>query len=356
MSVYKNEQRGTWYATFRYTDWQGNRKQKKKEGFKTKKEAQTYEREFLLKETSNPNMIFSSLVQLYMNDIKTRIRQTTYETKENIIYNRVLPFFKNKKINEITAGDVRRWQNELINTGYSKTYIKTINNQLSAMFNYAMRYHNLRKNPAREAGSVGKKKADRVSFWTVDEFKKAISYLDEHDYITKMSLEVLFWTGIRQGELFALTQNDIDLNKGLIHITKSLAKLQNGDTIINKPKTETSERTVEIPQFLVDEIKEFMGRYTEPLEPDEQIFQTSKSNLTKKMKIISEKAEIKRIRVHDLRHSHASMLIDLGFSALMVKERLGHQNIETTLETYSHLYQSKNKELMDKMTEINNKS
>lgn len=356
MSVYKNEKRGTWYTTFRYTDWQGARKQKKKEGFKTKKEAQLFEREFLLKETSNPNMTFASLIDLYMTDIKSRIRITTYENKENIIYNKVLPYFKEKKIDEITSADVRIWQNELINSGYSNTYIKTINNQLSAVFNYAVRYHNLQKNPAREAGSVGKKKADRVSFWTVDEFKKAISYIDVNDYITKISLEVLFWTGIRQGELFALTQNDIDIDNGTISITKSLAKLSNGDIIINKPKTKTSERTVEIPPFLANGIKEFINRYPVALKPDEQIFQTSKSNLAKKIKAIAEKANLKRIRVHDLRHSHASMLINLGFSALMVKERLGHQNIETTLETYSHLYTSKNKELIDKMTEINKNS
>jgi site-specific recombinase XerD len=74
------------------------------------------------------------------------------------------------------------------------------------------------------------------------------------------------------------------------------------------------------------------------------------------MTAISQAAGVKRIRVHDLRHSHASMLINNGFSALMVKERLGHQNIETTLETYSHIYKSTNKKLMDKMTEINQKS
>ncbi len=353
MSVYKNEKTGNWYAIFRYTDWQGKRKQKKKEGFKTKKEAQNYEREFLLKETSTPEMTFNSLVELYMEDIKTRVRKNTFENKENIINTKVLPYFKDKPINTITASDVRRWQNNLIKENYKNTYIKTIHNQLSAIFNYAMRYHNLSGNPAREAGSVGKKKADRVSFWTVEEFKQAIQYIDKHDYITKISLEVLFWTGMRQGELYALTLKDIDFNNRIISISKSLSVLSNGEILISKPKTETSERTVEIPKFLNDNIKEFIDRHIGSFKQNERIFNTTKSNLSRKINRISEKANLKKIRVHDLRHSHASMLIDLGFPPIMVKERLGHQNIETTLETYSHLYKSKNKELMDKLEFLN---
>jgi len=352
MSVYKNEKTGNWYAIFRYTDWQGKRKQKKKEGFKTKKEAQNYEREFLLKETSTPEMTFNSLVELYMEDIKTRIRRNTFEIKENIINTKVLPYFKDKPINTITSSDVRRWQNTLIKENYKNTYIKTIHNQLSAIFNYAIRYHNLSRNPAREAGSVGKKKADRVSFWTIEEFKQAIQYLDEHDYITKISLEVLFWTGMRQGELYALTLKDIDFDNRIISISKSLSVLSSGEILISKPKTETSERTVEIPEFLNNDIKEFIDRHVTPLKQNDRIFNTTKSNLSRKINRIAEKADLKKIRVHDLRHSHASMLIDLGFSPLMVKERLGHQNIETTLETYSHLYKSKNKELMDKLENL----
>lgn len=355
MSVYKNQKTGNWYAIFRYTDWQGKRKQKKKEGFKTKKEAQIYEREFLLKETSTPEMSFNSLVELYIEDVKTRIRKNTYEIKEAIIRTKVLPYFKDKQINNITPADVRRWQNELISQNYSQTYIKTIHNQLSAIFNYAIRYHNLSKNPAKEAGSVGKKKADRVSFWTAEEFNKAIKYINEYDYVSKISLEILFWTGMRQGELYALTPQDINFKNNTISISKSLVVLSNGEININKTKTETSERIVEIPNFLINEIKEFMNRYVEPLKPNERIFKTTKSNLSRKINSIAKKAEIKKIRVHDLRHSHASMLIDLGFSPLMVKERLGHQNIETTLETYSHLYQTKNQELMNKLENLYNK-
>ncbi len=126
--------------------------------------------------------------------------------------------FKSSSINNITPADVRRWQNELISQNYSQTYIKTIHNQLSAIFNYAIRYHNLSKNPAKEAGSVGKKKADRVSFWTAEEFNKAIKYINEYDYVSKISLEILFWTGMRQGELYALTPQDINFKNNTISI------------------------------------------------------------------------------------------------------------------------------------------
>lgn len=352
MPAYKDSKTNTWYASFRYVDIKGVSRQTKKRGFKTKSEALNYEREFTYQENSTLDMTFASLTSLYMEDIKPRIRQTTYETKENIINNRVLPYFAKRKLNQITSNDVRKWQNELLKQGYSKTYLKTINNQLSAIFNYAISFHKATFNPARECGSIGSKQSGRVSFWLPDEFNKALEFLDEEDYITKISFEVLFGTGIREGELLALTLEDIDFSKNTMSINKTRAKLRDGSFVTNKPKTEHSERVVELPEFLVAEIQEFIQRYPEPLKNKDRVFQTSKSNLTTKIKLIAKLSGIKQIRVHDLRHSHASMLINYGFSALMVKERLGHQNIQTTLQTYSHLYSSKNTELMNKLSEI----
>ena len=143
MPVYKNEKAGSWFCKFYYTDWTGNRKQKKKEGFRTKKEAQDFEREFLSKAYSSCDMSFGSLVELYMEDCKHRLKPTTYSNKQFLIDTKLLPFFRDMPINTITPATIRKWQNELLADpkGYSPTYLKTVNNQASAIFNFAVKYY-----------------------------------------------------------------------------------------------------------------------------------------------------------------------------------------------------------------------
>ena len=156
MPAYKDNKTGKWFCKFYYTDWQGNNRQKWKRGFATKKEALAYERDFLEKQSANPNMTFQNLYELYMEDMTARLKQSTILTKKHICETHILPFFGKKPINEIKASDVRRWQNQLMNSpkGYSKTYLKTINNQLTCMINYAKRFYDLNTNPCGQAGSI----------------------------------------------------------------------------------------------------------------------------------------------------------------------------------------------------------
>lgn len=145
MPVFKNEKNKTWYVMVRYTDWQGNRKQKCKRGFETKREALEWERVFLLQQSADMDMTFESFVDIYKNDIKSRIKETTWLTKINIIEQKILPNFGKRKISEIQTKDVIAWQNELMlhkdrnGNPYSECYLKTIHNQLSAIFNHAVK-------------------------------------------------------------------------------------------------------------------------------------------------------------------------------------------------------------------------
>ena len=147
MPVYKNEKTGSWFCKFYYTDWTGSKKQKKKEGFRTKKEAQEFERAFLSKANASCDMTFGSMVELYMEDCKHRLKPTTYANKQFLINTKLLPFFKDMPINSITPTTIRRWQNELLSdpNGYSPTYLKTVHNQTSAIFNFAVKYYKLEK-------------------------------------------------------------------------------------------------------------------------------------------------------------------------------------------------------------------
>ena len=144
MAAFKNKDNGTWYVQFRYTDWKGERQQKLKRGFATKREALEWEREFLMEKQADVNMTFESFVALYERDIKPKLKLNTWLTKESIIKKKILPYFAKRKLSEITAKDIMRWQNEIREMRdchgkpLSKTYLKTVHNQLSAIFNLSL--------------------------------------------------------------------------------------------------------------------------------------------------------------------------------------------------------------------------
>lgn len=351
MPAYKDNKTGKWFCKFYYTDWQGNNRQKWKRGFATKKEALAYERDFLEKQSANPDMTFQNLYELYMEDMTARLKKSTILTKKHICETHILPFFGKKPINEIKASDVRRWQNQLMNSpkGYSKTYLKTINNQLTCMINYAKRFYDLNTNPCGQAGSIGQAKAEEMDYWTYDEYiafregikDKPLSYI---------CFQVLYWTGMREGELLALTAADIDLIAKQIDINKTYQRLH-GEDIITTPKTRKSKRKVPIPDFLCQELQEYMAsRYM--LAPNERLFPITKSFLSHEMERGCNKTGVKRIRIHDIRHSHASLLINQGCDALILADRLGHEKVSTTLNTYSHLFPHKQQELVSNLEQL----
>ena len=348
MPTYKNKERGTYYCSFYYVDWTGKRKRKKKEGFKTKREADKFEREFLVKVQENTDMSFSILVDLYLKDCETRIRKTTLQNKTHLIKHKILPYFENKIISNIKPTDVREWQNHLMNKEYSQTYLKSINNQLTAIFNFAIKFYGLATNPCHRTGSMGKKNADSMKFWTVDQFKEFIELIDDPEL--NLAFNILFWTGIRIGELMALTYSDIDLDNKLLNINKTYTKV-NGEDIINEPKTPKSKRKISLPDTLCSDIRDFFNKIYD-LNKSDRIFNFSKSMIARVLKKTCKENNIPIIRIHDLRHSHASLLIELGFSPLLISERLGHEKIQTTLDTYSHLYPNKDVVVSEKLDKL----
>lgn len=247
---------------------------------------------------------------MYYADMETRLREHTMRTKKYIIDLKILPYFGQKRVNDITAADIRRWQNELIKKGYSPTYLKTINNQLSAIFNYAVKYYDLKGNPCTKAGSIGKSRAEEMSFWTIDEFRQFVDCIMDKRQ-SYMCFMILYWTGMRLGELLALTPADIDLDKHTISITKSYQRLGKKD-VVTPPKTPKSKRLITIPEFLVADIKDYMDSLYE-VQEDDRLFSVTKYFLEHEMQRGIKASGVKRIRIHDLRHSHASMLVELGF-------------------------------------------
>lgn len=346
MKAEKDKKTGKWLIQYRYTDWQGKRRKSTKRGFATKREAEEWLRNFLITQKADFDMKFEDFWKIYCADMETRLREHTMRTKKYIVELKILPYFGNKRVNDITAADIRQWQNELIKMGYSPTYLKTINNQLSAIFNYAVRYYDLKSNPCAKAGSMGKSKAEEMDFWTGEEFRKLIDSV-MNKRLSYMAFMILYWTGMRLGELLALNPKDVDLEKRTISITKSYQRLGKKD-VITPPKTSKSKRVITIPEFLAADIKDYMDSLYD-LQEDDRLFPITKYYLEHEMQRGIKESGVKRIRVHDLRHSHASMLIELGFSPLEIANRLGHEKVETTLNTYAHLYPNKQTKLAERL-------
>ena len=331
MKAEKDKKTGKWLIQYRYTDWQGKRRKSTKRGFATKREAEEWLRNFLITQKADFDMKFADFWKMYCADMETRLREHTMRTKKYIVELKILPYFGNKRVNDITAVDIRQWQNELIKMGYSPTYLKTINNRLSAIFNYAVRYYDLKSNPCAKAGSMGKSKAEEMNFWTGEEFRRFIDSV-MNKRLSYMAFMTLYWTGMRLGELLALNPKDVDLEKRTISITKSYQRLGKKD-VITPPKTPKSKRVITIPEFLAADIKDYMDSLYD-LQEDDRLFPITKYYLEHEMQRGIKESGVKQIRVHDLRHSHASMLIELGFSPLEIANRLGHEIKERPIITF----------------------
>jgi len=348
MPAYKDEKKNTWYCQFYYEDWQGNKKKKQKRGFKTKKEALEWERNYKLSANANMDMTMGAFIEIYFRDKAGELKERSAKNKRYMIEAHVLPYFENKPMNSITPLDIIQWQNEIRAKGFSQTYLRMIQNQITALFTHASNIYNLANNPCKRVKRMGKADADKLEFWTKEEYDRFISGIEvgSRYYVI---FEILFWTGCREGEMLALTKSDIDFTENRISISKTYYRTERKD-VITTPKTEQSVRVIDIPQFLTQEIRDYVDKLYE-LPDDERIFPIVAEAVQHKLKHNCEKTGVKKIRVHDIRHSHVAYLINQGVQPLIIKERLGHRDIKITLNTYGHLYPNQQRQVADMLNQ-----
>lgn len=345
MPVYKDEQRNSWYCKCNYKDWLGESKSKMKRGFATKKEALQWEREFLERQSASMDMKFSSFVDVYFTDKAPRLKERSVMTKRILIETKILPYFGEKKMSEITAVDIIKWQNTLLNQEYKPTYLRMIQNQMTAIFNHAERLYDLKDNPCKKVDKMGRANAKELNFWTKEEYEVFIQGFTESEEMYRIIFQMLFWLGCRVGELLALTSEDIDLENGMVSVSKTYYR-RNQTDYITSPKTESSNRKITIPDFLQKELQRFLERQY-GLTAEERIFPITDRAIQKKMKQKTELSKLKPIRVHDLRHSHIALLIEKGMQPLVIAQRVGHDSVNTTMNIYGHLYPNKQKQVAD---------
>ena len=345
MPVYKDEKRNTWFCKCNYKDWLGESKSKMKRGFATKKDAQQWERDFLQKQSASMDMKFASFVEVYFEDKAPRLKERSIMTKRTLFETKIIPYFGEKQMNEITAVDIIKWQNALLNQDYKPTYLRMIQNQMTALFNHAEKFYDLKDNPCKKVDKMGRSNAKELNFWTKDEYEQFIQGFSPDEEMYRIIFQMLFWLGCRVGELLALTSQDIDFENGTVNISKTYYR-RNQNDYVTPPKTESSNRKITIPKFLAEEMKDFVDRQY-GLTPEDRIFPITDRAIQKKMKQKTEQAKLKPIRVHDLRHSHIALLIEKGMQPLVIAQRVGHDSVNTTMNIYGHLYPNKQKQVAD---------
>lgn len=346
MPIYKDDDRGTYYFITRITSKNGKTKQVKRRGFKTHSEARKAEALIIAnaEEYEDDNPSFEFMAKEYLKWYQKRRKESSYLKTSSIIETHLIPNFGNKKLNNIRARDIMRFQNDLLEQ-YAVSHVKKIHQVLSAVYNFAIRQEYSKDNPARLAGNIDIEEKKHIEYWTLDEFKSFIKHVDNQLYYVLFM--VLYYSGMRKGELLALTWGDIDFENNTISINKTAY-----NRIITKPKTSSSTRVIMMPKHVMillsrlkADVKPKMtyvvfGEYNEHI---------STTTLDRRYIEYIKLANVKKIRIHDFRHSHASYLINNNTIPSVVAKRLGHKDVGTTLNTYSHLYPSTEQEAISKM-------
>ena len=360
MPAYKDQShkgKTPWFVKIRYTDTDGEHKVKVKRGFHTEREALKYEDKFLQDLAVDKEYLFEKVVEFYLESSKNKIKLSTAEIKESVINKFILPEFTGRDIREITIRDLTRWQNKYLfvkdengNNKYQPTYIKRVNGQLRAIFNFAFKEEYITKNPIENLESVGSKEPQREYFtWSSEEIKLFLNSITDYEE-AHLAFTILFYTGLRKGELLALTIRDFDYENRLLNINKTYSKL-NGKDYIRPPKTKGSTRKVDLPPFLADKIQGYIDLLYKP-SPYQRLFPVeSDSFLDTAMNVGCQRTNLPKIRIHDTRHSHATNLAELNTPLKEIGNRLGQKSKNIVLH-YNHSTIKGVSDLINKLEEI----
>ena len=330
MPAYKDSKKNTWYCKFRYTDWQGNRKETTRRGFATKREAKEFETEYIRKAQGTADMTLRSLAEIYLEDRKQNVKESSYLAISTTFKVYILPLLGDKLLSDITPNTIREWQNHLSQSekkvghgALSQSTLHTINRRLSSALTFAVKYYGLARNPFTVTGATGKRER-RLEFWDKDEFDTFLSAVSHPLY--KCLFMLLFYSGMRIGEALALEKSDIKGN--IITITKT----RNRKWHITPPKTKSSVRTISIPAIAERSLREVCQRM-----PDtELIFPVTYTTCLHHFRRAVSASGVRPLTIHSLRHAHASLLIANGVPITAVSKRLGHTSPQITLSVYSH--------------------
>lgn len=345
-----------------YVDLNGISHRYHKRGFSTAEEAKEWEHTFLLKAKTeiDNDLTFYDLYVLYINSKKDVLKERSYYEITKTFEKHILPYWKELKIKSISLRTIEMFQTNLLKEEqsngehYSNATLKKIQVYLKAVFKYGDKYGYTKDYRLHLFENVMFKDQHKkeINFWQPSEFNEFIKVVDEHIYVALF--DVLYWCGLRIGEALALKWSDIDMDKKTIIVNKSYTKHTHQFT---PPKTQNSYRTVIMPNHCFNAVLDLYQNQKKIIGFDNNklLFYFDKplnenSIRIKKDRWIKE-AGVKRIRIHDLRHSHVSLLISLGFNPFDISKRLGH-TVEMVNNVYGHWFQDAQSKMVDKLNTL----
>lgn len=348
MPVYKDKKRGTWYVKV-------SNPPKMKRGFERKKDAELWERDFLNSfevQKDVTKLTFQQLYDIYILDELNK-KKSTFATKRSLFEKYILPYFASMYIENISSVDIRQFQIQIANLKLSDGTKYSIIKQLKAIFNYSVKFLELEENPCKNIDNFKIRKKE-MKFYTLDEFNCFISKVNNE--LDKLIYIVLFFSGMRIGELCALQWKDIDWEQSEIDISKTLFSVTGKPYNITTPKTESSYRSLAMPQKIMDHLYKYYVSFNKmdyfsdewyvfgditPLQP-----RTIRKRLERFYDVHN---DMKRIRVHDFRHSNIAYMIYKGVSPYDIISRTGHSTTKQIDDTYGHLYPNSQRKVINVM-------
>lgn len=364
MAIYKDTKRKTWYFRVYVQDNTGKKVQRQRNGFKTKTEAKNAEYAFLVQSNTNMSkslekekITFQQLYDTYIQDKSQKLKYQSLRTIKNKFENHILPYFKDYEITNITNKDYLNWKDKIIKKGFSFKYNSSLHTCMVGILNYAMKFYDLDFNIASKIGNFSKKYyIEKTNFWTYEEFMKFIQVVDNFEYY--VFFMVLYNTGIRLGEALALDWKHFHDN--YIKIDRTLIRGRNDNNyIFNAPKTISSTREILLDNYTIKLLKELKKYYSQFVGFNENWFMfggikaLSTTTIARKKNNYCKLANVKQIRIHDFRHSHASLLLSKKVPVTVISKRLGHADTATTLKIYSHLIPEDEFKAINLLNELN---
>lgn len=360
MASYKDKKTGKWYCQFYYTDWQGQRKHTSKRGFSRKKDADAWEAKHKY-DVQQQKITMEYLLKRYTDHIKSKVKLgtlkiTTMTNYMHSINNYILPYFKRLNVEEVTTDTINHWlvklqEKDLERKQLTSSYINLLKSHLRIIFNYAVKEFSLSKNPVINAENIKNNVHNqRVKLWTMNEYYLFYSTIKQED--TKLICNLMFWGGLRIGEVLALKPSSFCNNK--VKITETKVHV-NKRYLYQSPKTKSSIREVAIPHFVYQQAMDYIA-HLPYLNNDDRLFQKSRTAIANIINERSIKLNLPRISPHILRHSYASMLLNLTKDPTVVAKQIGHSNPGTTLSIYSHMIPGEEKkaaEMLDRLVTQN---
>ncbi len=360
MPIYKTDKKKDgkqgYKVQINYTDKNGEYRQKAKTVYglseaKLAEQAMTYN--VGIEAASPSRLTVNELFEEYIISKKADVRVSSLNKSIGTIKNHVIPYLANVKLEKLDVRTIQNWKNMISAKDLAIKTKQNIYKEFSTMLNYAVKMGYILSSPLYKAGNFKDvyfdKPADKIQYYTAEQFKKYISEAEKHNktLIDKgfiVFFYIAFFTGMRKGEINALKWSDIDGD--IIHVRRSVAQKIKGRPIIETPpKNKSSYRDVQMPsnlRFILEEHKQHQKEATSDFNDDFRVCGgiscLGDTAIDNKNRFFAKEADLPRIRIHDFRHSHASLLANNGINIQEIARRLGHSKIEITWNTYSHLY------------------